>query len=167
MFPLTQRNVWTMTKLQHFSSLLWLELPIASQMQSMLTTRANSCSGPNFLLSVVLHGWLKVWRVPESKHWLARRSTDLLTLRQLKFPKDFQRAFWTREAKKDNFWFLYSVAVSMFSLIGRATYSTSQKENAERLKVHAKRKTRPLSSIASFEREKQQCLQWCKSTWFW
>jgi len=54
--------------------------------------------------------------------------------------------------KKDNFCFLYCVAASIFSFIGRAIYPKSHKENVKRLKFNAKRMPMPLSSIAPFEK---------------
>ena len=53
---------------------------------------------------------------------------------------------------KDNFCFSYCVAASIFSLIGRAIYPKSHKENVKRLKFNAKRMPMPLSSIAPFEK---------------
>ena len=54
--------------------------------------------------------------------------------------------------KKDSFCFLYCVAASIFSFIGRAIYPKSHKENVKRLKFNAKRMPMPLSSIAPFEK---------------
>ena len=54
--------------------------------------------------------------------------------------------------KKDNFCFLYCVAASIFSFIGRAIYPKSHKDNVKLLNFNAKRTPMPLTSTAPFEK---------------
>ena len=50
------------------------------------------------------------------------------------------------------FFFLFCVAASIFSFIGRPIYPKSHKKNVKRLKFNTKRMPMPLSSIAPLEK---------------
>ena len=155
-FPSTLWNLWTMTKSQLYSILFWLEMLIASQMKSILTTWTNLWLSSTYSLLVVLDGWLKVLKVSKSKQQHSRPSTGSLTLRHLTFWRDFQRVFWTWETKRT---FLFFVLCSSLNLFFRRSTNLTKIAQRECQTTEFQHKANANAFIQySTIREKQQRL---------
>ena len=153
-FASTLWNLWTMTKSELFSLLVRLQLLIASQMKSLLTTWTNYCLSITYSFLVVLDGCLGVLNVSKWKQQHARPSTGPLTLRHLTFWRDFQRVFWTWETKKTIFVFVLCSSINLFFNRSSNLPKIAQTE-CQTTKIQRKANVNALIQYSTI-REKQQ-----------